>query len=92
MATTQATSVVIKSAAVADVVTTDPVYVKKLLWSTPTTVGDHLVVSDAAGNVVWDETCAVAKQTSQVDFIPPLKVLGLTVTTMDHGTLYTYLE
>lgn len=91
MAVTQSGMNVVKFAAAADAVT-GRMYVKKFLWDNPTTVAHAISVTDTAGNVVWSNTCATAKETIQSDFSPPLKVDGLIVATMGSGTLYVYLE
>ncbi len=57
------------------------------------TVGDNLVIHDAAsGNVVFQATLAVAKDTIVWAPAKPLNVAaGLYLTTMDNGVLLVYI-
>ena len=90
MAVTQSTFNIIKMGAAADAIT-GLRKVNFLLWHAKAAAAGHdLVVSDAAGNVIWVDTADGANYKN----FCPLKntVNGITVTTMDSGELYVYLE
>ncbi len=91
MAVTQDKTDVIKFSAAADAVT-GRMYIKKMVWDNPTTVGNAISITDTAGTIVWSSTCAVAKETLTQDFVPPLRVDGLIVATMTTGTFFAYLD
>ena len=56
------------------------------------TVGDNVVLHDASGgNVVFQATLAVAKDTIIFNPAKPLDTKGLYLTTIDNGVLLVYL-
>lgn len=64
---------------------------KAVKWSNPTTVGHRAKLVDKNGDVVCDFTCAVAKETSQLEFGDLGKTFDSPLTlTLDSGTLYLY--
>ena len=90
MAVTQANFIVIKMGAALDAIT--GLYkVNFLYWHSKVAAADHdLLVSDAAGNELWSDTADAARYKN---FCPIKNVInGITVTTMDSGELYVYLE
>lgn len=88
MAVTQENTIVIKMGAAADAIT-GFINVNFLYWHSKGAAADEdLVVSDAAGNILWVDT---ADQARYKNFCPiKNKVNGITVTTMDSGELYVY--
>lgn len=76
----------------AESITTYPTRVNYMEW-TPTTDGDDLLVVDNSGNTLWSIK-AIAADTNQgisykKDFNTSLN--GITITTIDHGTLYVHI-
>ena len=70
-----------------------PARVKKFVY-TPTTDGDDLVVQDNAGNNVW-KFKAIGAATDQSIFYENVidgPVNGISINTIDNGTLYIYLK
>jgi hypothetical protein len=92
MAVTQSTTDYIKLGAAADSITGKK-FVKKILWSGPTTAGHQLVLQDAAGNTFVDVKCGLANESVQLDFnVTSLRIDGCTVQTMGSGSVFLYLE
>ena len=72
---------------------TDGMRISSIIWDTGTsgTVGDTVLLHDASGgNVVFQATLAVAKDTIIWSPAEPLKVKGLYLTTLDRGKLLIY--
>ena len=92
MGVTQENTPVIKCAAAADVINSTYVPggivdVEYMHWvSKGATVGDDLLVSDGAGNVLWEDVADVVNVSKLHVLKHPVK--DLTVTTMTTGTLY----
>ena len=72
----------------AGVITTNPLYVKRFLW-TPTTDGDDILVHDNAGNVLWSLKAVAADTNEGIEYerIIEGSVNGLNLVTIDNGTL-----
>jgi hypothetical protein len=64
------------------------VYIKRVVWKSPATAGDTLVIKDGSGNKIVDAVCEVALQ-SQV-FLVEHSYNGINVTTIDSGTAYIH--
>ena len=73
-------------------VTTSPFKCQYLKW-TPTTDGDDLLIVDNAGNTVWSLKAIAADSNQGIDYKEPIEgvINGLSITTIDNGTLYVYL-
>lgn len=90
MAITQSTFNIIKMGAGSDALT-GLRNVNFILWHSKGAVaGDDLLIKDAAGNELWADTADAANYKN----FCPIKntVNGITLTTMDSGTVYVYLE
>ena len=76
----------------AGTITTKPIRVRRLRW-TPTTDGDDLAVTDNGGNSIWSLKAIAADSNQGLGYTLELggSLNGLTVGTIDHGTLYVDL-
>jgi hypothetical protein len=74
----------------ADPISTDDIYIHALRWvSTAASAGDQVVVTNAAGDVVWEAFATGANYTEESQV--PLRITdGLAVPTLDSGILYLY--
>ena len=73
-------------------ITTHPTKIKRMIWS-PTTAGDDLLVVDNAGNTIFKLKALAADTNQGIEYERVLEhsVNGVTITTIDHGTLYVHL-
>jgi hypothetical protein len=77
----------------AEEITTKPLFVNRMVW-TPTTDGDDLLVVDNSGATLWSLK-AIAADTNQgisYERVFESSVNGITITTIDHGTLYVHIR
>jgi hypothetical protein len=76
----------------AEEITDKPFRCKYLEW-TPTTSGDDLLVVDNAGNTIWTRKTIAADSNQGISEEKRIDGVlnGMTITTIDHGTLYVYL-
>ena len=66
-----------------------------IVWDTGDSgiAGDNVVLRDAeGGDVVFQATCGLAKNTYPISFAEPVPVSGLYLTTLDHGVLLVYTK
>jgi tetrahydromethanopterin S-methyltransferase subunit H len=77
---------------IAGSVTTSPFKCNYLQW-TPTTDGDDLLVVDNAGNTVWPLKAIAADANQGISYEKRIdgSINGLSITTIDNGTLYVHL-
>ena len=73
-------------------ITTRPVYVKKIVWDSPTTSGDDILIQDNAGNPIW-EMKAIAGGTG-ITYERDVETYcsGFNLATLDHGVVYVYIK
>jgi hypothetical protein len=71
--------------------TTNPTYVYKFVW-TPTTDGDDISVTDNGGNEIWAYKAIAGDSNQAIEYEKLIEnsVNGITVTTIDNGTLWVY--
>lgn len=77
----------------AEEIVTRPVYVKRMVW-TPTTDGDDLLIVDHAGGTVWTLKAIAADSNQGIEYEKVIDgtVNGMTITTIDNGTVYVYVR
>lgn len=72
-------------------ISTDRLRILGFRWVAGATAGDQCIVTDAAGNVIWESVAAGADYVES-DMFPAARMYkGLTVTTLDSGRLYVSL-
>jgi hypothetical protein len=73
------------------VITTRPFRVKKFYW-TPTTDGDDILLVDNSGHILWSLKAIAATTNEEIPYEMEVNgsINGLTITTLDNGTLYVY--
>lgn len=73
-------------------ITRNPIHVRRLRW-TPEADGDDILVVDNGGNTVWSlkALAATSDQNIQTSLEWGGSINGLTITTIDSGTLYVDL-
>jgi hypothetical protein len=73
------------------VITTSPFKVKKFVW-TPTTDGDDILLTDNSGHYLWSLKAVAATTDQEISYEMEIdgSINGLTITTLDNGTLYVY--
>ena len=77
----------------AGAVTTRPTYVNRMIW-TPTTDGDDILVVDNSGATLWSLK-AIAADTNQgisYERVFESSLNGITITTIDNGSLYVHIR
>jgi len=89
MAVTQEGNKVTLFGTVADAIT-GRIHIQRLIWLKPTTAAHDIVVSDSKGKVVWQKTCDIADTDQELVLERGFWVNGLTLTTIDSGTLMLY--
>lgn len=74
----------------AGVIFAGPIFITQMVWQEPAAAEDDLVVLDANGRTLWDENAYIggAGVSIEQDINHPCK--GITVDTIDSGTLYIY--
>jgi hypothetical protein len=74
-------------------ITTHPTHVFRMVW-TPTTAGDDILVEDNGGSDLWAYKAIAADSNQAIAYEREFnsQVNGITVTTIDHGTLYIYIR
>ena len=72
-------------------ITNDRVIIKQIYWAQPVTVADDLVITDRAGNYLFDSYCVVAYQGQMVQNVR-IPANGIYITLLDSGSVYFYLE
>jgi hypothetical protein len=91
MAVTQANTRLIRFGTAADAIT-NQVYIQKIVWLGPTTAGHNLVISDADG-VITAMKCNINEAGGRaVEWFEevPFPANGITITTLDSGTVDVY--
>ena len=73
------------------VITTRPFKVKKFVW-TPTTDGDDILLTDNSGHYLWNYKAVAGTSNQDIPYQMVIdgSINGLTITTLDNGTLYVY--
>jgi len=73
-------------------ITTYPTKVKRMVW-TPTTDGDDLLVVDNSGATLWSLKAIAADSNQGISYerVFESSVNGISITTIDNGTLYVHL-
>lgn len=72
----------------------DKIRVRHMEWI-PNAAGDDLLVSNSAGDVIWEVTNALAAALAgkeQTDWKKPHDIEGFVLTTLGGGTLYVWLD
>ena len=71
---------------------TRPTRINYMEW-TPTTDGDDLLVVDNGGNTLWSLKAIAADTNEGIAYTKQFdtSVNGVTITTIDHGTLYVHI-
>jgi len=74
-------------------ITTSNVFVKRMVW-TPTTDGDDILVESNDGSNLWSYKAVAGDASEQIAYSREFdcNVNGITVTTIDNGTLYIYVR
>jgi len=74
-------------------ITTSNVFGKRMVW-TPTTDGDDILVESNDGSNLWSYKAIAGDTNEQIAYEREFDCLvnGITVTTIDHGTLYIYVR
>ena len=74
-------------------ITTNPTHVFRMIW-TPTTTGDDILVEDNAGNDLWAYKAVAGDSNQAIEYKREFdcQVNGITVTTIDNGTLYIFIR
>ena len=74
-------------------IATVPTKVLRMVW-TPTTDGDDLLVVDNSGGTVWSLKAIAADTNEGIEYTKELdcSINGITLTTIDNGTLYVYVN
>lgn len=74
-------------------ITTHPTHVFRMIW-TPTTAGDDILVEDNGGANLWAYKALAADANEGIEYERELdcQVNGITVTTIDNGTLYIFIR
>jgi len=77
----------------AGVITTNSVYVKRIIW-TPTTDGDDILIQDNGGHNVWAYKAIAASSNQEIEYERVIDgpVSGFNLATLDHGTVYVYIR
>ena len=82
----------IDTAMVAAAAPARPIWVKKVLWFNPTTIGHVFTIHDgtSATNTLLEGRAEVANQSQNFDFDPPQLWSDFQVTPIDSGVIYIY--
>ena len=81
----------------AEVIVTTPLRVKAMEWRPETAAGDDLSVTDNGGSEVWTEKAIAVDASGMIAYLwaagmgDPVTVNGLTVATIDSGTLRVWV-
>jgi hypothetical protein len=66
--------------------------VEKILWASPATVGDQIIIEDNLANVLAVLTCDTANVSQCLDWTAKPKLFSdFTLTKISSGTVYLYL-
>jgi hypothetical protein len=76
----------------AAVIYTKPVYVIRMVWESPTTSGHAIDVTDNAGHKVWATTAIAGGTGITYEREIGCSCSGLTIATIESGTLYIYIQ
>ena len=76
----------------AAVIFTRKLRVKQMVWQEPAAAGEDLVVSDANGRTLWDENAYTGGTGISIEQDFNIICDGITVDTIDSGTLYIYFD
>ena len=73
------------------VITTNPMSVKRMVW-TPEADGDDIDITDNAGNTLWAFKAIAADSNQGIEYERVFEgsVNGINLVTIDSGTLYVY--
>ena len=74
----------------AGVVYTGNIFVNQMVWQEPAAAEDDLVVLDANGRTLWDENAYIGGTGVSIEQDINQICEGITVNTIDSGTLYIY--
>ena len=94
MAVTQTTTDVIRATA-AEVVTTQKIFVQKIMWVGPVTAADKLVITNTAGTVLMEYQISTAEAGGTIDIDYHIKAArfdGMIITVLSSGKVDVYLE
>ena len=72
-----------------------PIWIDKIVWASVDTAGDDLLVVTGAGEDIIREKAIAGDSTNDINYEYPnlgSPFQGLTVTTMDSGILYIYVQ
>lgn len=72
------------------VIFTGPVFVNQMVWQEPAAAAEDLVVLDASGRTLWDENAYSGGTGVSIEQDINIICNGITVNTIDSGTLYIY--
>jgi len=73
------------------VITTNPMYISKMVW-TPEADGNDILVTDNSGHYTWNLKAIAATANQEIEYVKEINgsVNGFTLATLDAGTLYVY--
>ena len=76
----------------AEVITARPTRVNYMTW-TPEADGDDILVKDGGGNTIWTLKAIAADSNQGIEYEKRFEtsVNGITITTIDSGTLYVHI-
>ena len=77
----------------AEVVSTNNVYITKMVY-TPTTAGDDLLVQANDGSNIWKFKAIAGDASEQIEYVKDIDdyVNGFNLVTIDNGTLYVHVR
>jgi hypothetical protein len=75
----------------AAVLTTKPLYVKRIVWESPTTNGHSIDLTNNAGHKVFSMVIATGGAGTRIEREIENVVAGLNLVTIQSGTVYIYL-
>lgn len=76
----------------AGIISSAPVFVKRMVWQEPAAAAEDLTVKDSEGKVLWDENSHAGGTGISIEQEMEIDCNGITVETIDSGMLYIYYE
>ena len=76
----------------AAVITTRPVFIKRIIWDSPTTAEHDIVIQDNAGGKIWEMKAIAAGTGIVYKQDVELSVGGFNLATLDSGTVYVHIR